>query len=329
MLSEEVLKELTNSIKHLYKADYTEIPFKEIHVCYGTSPYSATKIPTLIIVADGKEYHKNAKIKVGYQCQYCGHFQAIWIKKFLMKTHAFCKHCRETKEKREWHSRVMRAKAKGIDIALHNRGKRNDYSFDNESEVFKNLYYQKHLKCDEFNQIKNHIYSIDGVVVEGNNDIMLLEHEPCANQLRYRQMVKIGDKQIPLQRIKLRCKLCGKIFPIRRLLKEKILNNNFYCSDCRFCNYTFPVQKYETNLTFQGKAELKFIKMCKEKNIPIVNGETVEYHFKGKKHNYRIDFYLPTLKMQVEIKANHIWHRHQIAIGKWEAKEQAAKKILS
>lgn len=327
MLEEGLIKDLTNSIKHLYDENGNVIPFKKAEVCYAVSPYSTTKHPSLIIKTDEKEYHKNARVKVGYECKRCGSYNIIWIKKFLSKTQNSCHKCSETSVKREWHSKVLKAKKEGREIAQkYHKTKALNYNFDEETSKFKTEYYKKHITAEQFESIKKYIYSINGSVMENKDGIRFLEHEPCANQLKYRQMVLIDGKKVPLQRIKMKCKLCGKIYSIRRLLIEKIKKQNFYCNECRFCNFKFPVQRYEDELSYQGNTELKFIEICKSHHIPVINGETVEYYFNGRTHHYRIDFYLPTLKKQVEIKANHIWHKRQVKSGKWKAKEDAAIK---
>ena len=328
MLEEELIKDLTNSIKCLYDENGNVIPFKRAEVCYSVSPYSTMKQPTLIIKTDEKEYHKNRKVKVGYECKRCGSYNIIWIKKFLSKKQNSCHKCSETAAKKEWHSKVLKAKKEGKEIAQkYHKIKTVNYNFAEETPKFKIEYYKKHITAEQFDKIKKYIYSIDGYVIEGKNEIQFLEHEPCANQLKYRQMVLIDGKKVSLRHIKMKCKLCGKIYPIRRLLIEKIKKQNFYCNKCHFCNFKFQVQRYEDKLSYQGNTELKFIELCKRHNIPIINGETVEYYFNGKIHHYRIDFYLPTLKRQIEIKANHIWHKQQVKSGKWKAKEDAAIKF--
>ena len=85
-------------------------------------------------------------------------------------------------------------------------------------------------------------------------------------------MVKINDVIYPFKDIKLRCALCGKVFHITRMIKERVKSHNFDCKKCYLNNKTFKVVKLNDNLSFQGNEELNFIKRCNENQIEIVNG---------------------------------------------------------
>ena len=52
----------------------------------------------------------------------------------------------------------------------------------------------------------------------------------------------------------------------------------------------------------------------------------IEYFFENNAHKYKVDFELPTDKLLLEIKDNHIWHKNQVASGKFSKKEECAKK---
>ena len=41
---------------------------------------------------------------------------------------------------------------------------------------------------------------------------------------------------------------------------------------------------------------------------------------------YKVDFEIPSKRILVEIKGEHIWHKNQVDSGKWKAKEESAKK---
>jgi hypothetical protein len=104
-----------------------------------------------------------------------------------------------------------------------------------------------------------------------------------------------------------------------------MLANNFDCRKCFLNNKTFAIKKLG-DLTYQGSLELNFIEECCSRNIKIENGVKIPYVFDGRKHIYTVDFYLPEYGLNVELKDNHIWHRKQVASGKWLAKENAAQK---
>jgi hypothetical protein len=48
----------------------------------------------------------------------------------------------------------------------------------------------------------------------------------------------------------------------------------------------------------------------------------------NKQHSYRVDFAIPKLKLLIEIKDNHIWHRDQIKSGKWDQKVAGVNMFL-
>ena len=50
------------------------------------------------------------------------------------------------------------------------------------------------------------------------------------------------------------------------------------------------------------------------------------YTYKNKNHIYIIDFKLPDLKYNIEIKDNHVWHKNQVESGKWQAKVDSANQ---
>ena len=129
--------------------------------------------------------------------------------------------------------------------------------------------------------------------------------------------------------INLKCQCCGKIFHITRQLKEKINNGYFLCKGCAFVNLSFAVKSYSDSLTYQSGEELDFIERCIANNIEISDAEGIPYNFNGKLKVYNPDFKLPSLKMLVEIKDNHVWHREQVESGKWGVKESAAIKYCN
>ena len=66
---------------------------------------------------------------------------------------------------------------------------------------------------------------------------------------------------------------------------------------------------------------------CNENNIIILDGKKINYLFQDNKKTYKIDFYLPEFNIDLEIKAEHIWHKKQIENGIWSAKMEAVQKL--
>jgi hypothetical protein len=98
------------------------------------------------------------------------------------------------------------------------------------------------------------------------------------------------------------------------------------------CNRIFNRRPFTLNnndtIMIQSKLEQKFVEWCDSIKSPITNGPTVPYIHNGKEHKYHIDFLLPSLKLLIEVKDNHVWHLKQIETGKWDSKENAAKKLI-
>lgn len=316
-MSNELLKKLEKSIVGIYDSNKNKIKvFDKIEIRQGISKYSSSHIPSVYLFVDGTEYHKNKKMYVEYICE-CGTLNKILLKRFLTKKSFKCRSCKEQDEaKRTHHSRVLM----GIEKKKQKTPAKN--FFEDETDDFKKKYFETHLTVDEFNKCKKYIYSVNNVIVK--KDVVFLPHVHCNNQQKYSQAIILNGEQIPFKNIKLKCPLCGEIFSITRLLKHRVLSNNFVCKTCYFNNKTFAMKKFDENLTFQSQLELKFIELCINNNIKIQNGEKIKYIFNNKSHTYSIDFYLPDFKKQIEIKGNHVWHREQVKNGKWKAKQDAA-----
>ena len=322
-LDDESLKKLSNSITSVLNADGIEILFTKAELKYNIGFWTQGK-ETLSLFLDGKKCQIKGT-KITYKCS-CGRVNTILLKKFLVKKKISCPHCAETKEKSEWHSKVMQAKKNGVDLTIKKTPTL--YDFDSESESFKESYwkYRQNITKEEFDEVLKYIYSIDGVVLNESKTIEYLPTEPCKNQKRYTPMVLIDGVKHNFKEIYLKCPFCGSIFRISRGFKERLQNHNFVCKECNFVNKTFTIKKYNDSLSYQSKKELDFIKRCEKNGIDIVNGVRIPYDFNKSTHHYRIDFEIPSLKYLVEIKDMHIWHRKQLNTGKWQAKENAAKK---
>ena len=67
----------------------------------------------------------------------------------------------------------------------------------------------------------------------------------------------------------------------------------------------------------------------KEEHLNIISHRGPDdkgYFFENNVHKYKVDFELPTDKLLLEIKDNHIWHKNQVTSGKFSKKEECAKK---
>lgn len=323
----DISKELEKSILNIFDETDNKIEYNNLSLKLYKPKFSSNNKENLTLFLDdiaitGK---RRKSYKVEYRCK-CGCINKILLCKFLTKDTLSCINCRETEEKRNWHKLLFKLKKEGIE-----RGNLNkrfiEHNFDKENDLFKSNYFSKNISEEEFNKIKKYIYSIDGNIITDN--VSFLPHERCNNSKIYTPKVKIDDKVVSLKNIKLKCPICGKIFNITRPLKERVISHNFKCKDCYLVNNTFKIRKYNDNLTYQSLKELEFIHLCENNSILIEDGIKVDYIFENKKHKYVIDFYLPNLKILVEIKDNHIWHKKQVMSGKWERKIESAKKYAN
>lgn len=322
---EDILKVLEKSVLRLIDVDGKEINFKTCEIKLFKHKYSSSGRETVTMFIDGNPItgkKKTGKIKVEYKCS-CSRINTICLSKFLSKKALTCSGCRENAEKIAWHRLYFEMRRNGLDRG-HKKRETATYNFSTEADSFKRDYFRRNLTEEEFNVAINYIYSIDNIEIKGKN-VQFLVAEPAKNAKKYSQYVLIDGEKHRLSDICLQCPLCGDIFHITRHLKERINSHNFDCRKCFLNNKTFAIKKYN-NLTFQGKLEFCFIKECEQRKIKIENGAKVQYIFNGRKHIYTIDFYLPGLHSQIEIKDNHVWHRKQVESGKWAAKEAAARK---
>lgn len=295
--------------------------------------YSSTKenTPTLFL---NDVRVKTREYKVLHKCE-CGHINKIHLSKFLIKTYFKCVKCREDKVKRKNHSDMYKnklyPKLKIIKptLTLNEVISQSNVKFSNESDDFKKQYFTKNLTFNEFNKIKKNVISINGLNIV-NHDITFEPHLITKNQSKYSQYIIINGDKINLKNVQFICESCGDIYNTTRKLKTKINYYKSLCTKCTFCNKTFKIKQYQTkfndSIIYQSGLELDFIHKCELNGMKILNGESVEYVFKNKKHVYRIDFYLPEYGYLIEIKGNHIWHREQLKSGVWLIKENSAKE---
>lgn len=320
-----ILKVLEKSVLKIIDEKGNEIKYDTLEIKPYKHKYSSAGVESLTLFVDSKSItgkERTRLTKIEYKCS-CGKINRICLCKFLKKEKLSCQSCREDDEKIKWHKLYFELKRKGIDRG-HKERPHTTYNFDAESEEFRCDYFRRNLTKDEFNIAIRFIYSIDGVETAGK-DVQFIIAEPVHNAKRYAQYVLIDGVKHRLSDICLKCPMCGDIFHITRQLKERIVSHNFDCRKCFLNNKTFAIKKLD-NLTYQGSLELNFIKECRSRCIKIENGTKIPYIFDGRKHIYTVDFYLPEYGLNVEIKDNHIWHRKQVASGKWLAKENAAKR---
>lgn len=293
-------------------------------------------------------YHNDNRIKlkntkVNYTCK-CGKTWEIYLKKYLIKKTLYCNTCKEMYSiKRENQSLYMKntfnkynkIKPKTKNNTKSKKLKSNEFinksniNFNNETDLYKEIYYDKHLTNNQFNKIKDHIFKVNNN--EFNNHMLYYEHLLVNNQNKYSSYIydKINNKFVNFNNIEYFCENCNNTFKTSRPAIEKIKNKKILCKTCSLCNKTFKIRNtfniLNEKIIYQSKPELYFIEFCNKNNIYIQNGHNIEYFFDNKKRKYRVDFFIPNEKILLEIKDNHIWHKEQLKNGKWDAKLMAVK----
>lgn len=328
-MNNKLLADLSNAILSVKDLKGNNINYNEIKIesyIDEKSPYKNDYNVGCFV--DGKKLSVRDK-KVTYLCS-CGCINTIYLKKYIIKTRLVCQHCREDEEKRYNHSLFFKT---GVQKSVIGRKTKQIYDFDNERQDFKDHYYKTHLTKEEFQKIVEDIVSIGDIDIIGK-EIEYLEHENVRNRSKYAPYVLIDGKRYKFENVKVRCPQCGQVYKISDSRSKKVkFNTGLSCKECVLANKRYPIMFYNTKfgdyIKYQGNTELTFIKECERNNVRVINGPVVPYAFQNKNHNYHIDFELPDLNILIEIKGNHIWHKQNIASGKWPAKEESARKFAS
>jgi hypothetical protein len=300
--------------------------------------YSNTKTPTARFILNDAVIKRNNSLVVGYKCLICKATNEITLNLYLRKINKNIRGCNACKnndeQKRLEHSAFMLKERivppmleKWSDKTLSERISESNSMFESEDDDFKKSYNLKHMTLEEFEMIRSKIISIGNKKIANVSEWTYLPNYRIGNQTKYTPMLLKGDCIEKPQYIEWCCESCNNTF-INRDLEVQKNRTKILCADCNFANNTFKVRNMTTpwgKIRYQSIPERRFIEWCIEKSIQIKNGPDLLYDWNGKSRKYRVDFQLPELKMLIEIKDNHVWHKMQIENGKWGAKETIAK----
>lgn len=316
----EFFENLLNTIIKIDDLDGNQITFKTLCV-KRVKLRSSITFSNLLFIDDKPCSSKKRSYKITYKC-ICGNISTILLQKFLQKSKISCSKCCQLKEYGGiGHNNPNRPHKQCVCPKILN--------FNNESNEFKNLYFQKHLTPDEFYNWLPKIYQINDFVLTNKirNEIIFLPHEQCNNQSKYTNMISLNNKKYSIKEIYIKCDICGNIQRIHIINLRNKNYNYLKCKQCALTNTSFPIQKYlNTNLTFQSSIEKEFLDLCFQNNIKVENGLKIPYYWNNKNHKYISDFYLPTYKIIIELKSNTIFYKQQKASGKQDAKNAAAEE---
>ncbi len=313
---------------------------------YITAKYSNTKTPIYKLVINGKAISRNNSFTVTYKCITCDVVQEITLNLFMRKVNqngVRCLSCvNYNEDKCNAHSEFMKSNSKQIFGGEYSKPKKvstmslsehltwSNKSWEEEDDDFKDSYFNTHLTTEEFERIRGQIKGINNKKLTNLDGWMYFPVYRIYNQTKYTPMlVKIDDNIVEKPYyITFNCESCGCEYTHRDLetAKNKI---KMMCRDCTLTNRTFRIRKMDLksgkSIVWQSIPEKRFILWCEDHNILVQNGPKIPYEFMGKARDYRVDFELPELKLLIEIKDNHCWHKGQVESGKHGAKVTAAE----
>jgi ribosomal protein L44E/predicted RNA-binding Zn-ribbon protein involved in translation (DUF1610 family) len=318
--------------------DFTKKPRRIENIAHK---YSNTKVPIPRFILDDDIVKKNNSIVIGYECLNCKAVNQITLNLFMRKVKngiKCCDACKNLDEvKRAEHAAYMlgervveESSKKWSEKTLDERLFESHKLFEMEDDEFKKQYFTKHMTCDEFERVKTKIKSIGNGKLKSLENYDYMPNFKIWNQTKFTPILISKDKTIyeKPNYIEWVCESCDNNF-INRDLEIQKNSIKILCRTCAFSNKIFKIKSMKSpwgKILYQSVQEHRFIKWCIEKSIKILNGPNIEYTWKDKVHKYRVDFQLPDLKMLIELKDNHVWHKIQIENGKWGAKEECAKK---
>ena len=294
---------------------------------------------------------RNNHYNITYKCIKCDSIHKVALNNILRKINkniTNCKICKEYEElKRINHSITLKTHYYNIknninidnqdnkEIKLLDKLEYDKKKFDAYDTEFKENYFRRNMDNKEFEYIRKKIISIQNKKFIMTNDYIYYPCVSISNQTRFCPYLysKSNNNIEKIVNIELKCENCSVNFISKDLHshKNKI---KALCKDCNLTNNVFKIRTYKNlcneTICYQSKFELKFIRYCNENKIVLINGPKISYNRanSNKLHSYRIDFAIPKLKLLIEIKDNHIWHKDQVESGKWDEKLRGVNNFL-
>lgn len=321
------LKELTNHIEKIFDENNIEINYKYIEFKKEKRKYSKTESIVLYIDNIPCNRREMKQYKIQYLCR-CGRHIIILLQKYIHKERINCMHCLQDRNFEDH----VESKPYSLKNGLRKKEIVKYKKFEEYSDDFKNEYYKTHLYENEFYLYLPIIYKLNSIELndEIRNNIKYKEYFPCNNQMKFTSKISFdnGENWETLKKIELQCSICKKIFNIHieNIRKQDI--NKPLCKHCSFNSDLFPIRLYkDTLITYQSKIEQYFLDKCFENNIKVNNGFEIQYFWNKKIRTYITDFYLPDLKIIVELKAKNPFYYEDRLSGKIDAKNAYANNF--
>lgn len=342
----DILKNITKITQ-----DDKKVCVKSLKIVNYISKYSSTKTPINHLILNGTNVKRSDSYRFTYVCLTCHEKSEVssirMIRKINESCMSYCGKCVNINciSKRDNHSQFMldnmKQILKGNYVSKHTKKEitkqelieQAKFAFNNATEEFKDKYYNTHLTLCEFDRIKNKIISLHNGKIDWRNSIEYIPVFKSNNQMKFSPIFydKEADEFIKPSYITFKCEHCNETFTNRDLYISKG-KHKIMCLDCSFCNRTFKLRNTRTYddrpIQYQSKLEYKLIQFCNKHQMYIENGPKIPYWFHNSKHIYKVDFFIPKLKLLIETKDNHIWHKRQVESGKWDAKVTAVHKLI-
>ena len=341
-MDESQIDTLMGKIQRVFDKTTNEgVDIADISVKNIINMYSNTKVPVYRFHKGGVVIKKNNGYMVEYNCLECDRVRLCALNNITRKINrgiTKCPTCRELDEyKRARHSEFLRnpkpVRLSPVKLSLGEKLEDDKKAFEEMDTDWKELYFRRHMNEQEYKYIFPKIVSIQ----RGKfNKLEKFEYYPTvsiSNQTRFNPYLYDRERDCveKITDIELRCDNCDDSFISKGLYQHKN-KIKVFCCECNFVNNVYKIRSYQNvrmeKVMYQSKFELKFIRLCNENKIHVVNGPRVRYTFKETDRTYKVDFYIPKLKLLVEIKDNHVWHREQVKSGKWDAKLNGVEEYI-
>jgi len=313
------------------------------------SKYSSIKTNAARLQVNGVPITRKSKMKFEIICKTCkgsSVISAVRAMRRLNQDSTYCGLCKNTNpDKTKAQSELMRIRNPAFgntkekqqplehELSVHDIRANALQRFNGLPMCEKDEFWSKHLTLDEFNKIKQHIKGFENGKTS-INDVEYWDIYESRNQQQYTSVLynKLTQSILQPNQPIMECETCGCNYRAKNIHKFKH-STKVLCPTCSLCRKTFKrrcmFNLRNEKVVYQSKLEKKFVEWCNNSNILVVNGPTLDYVFNGKAHKYMVDFYIPDLKWLIEIKDDHVWHKHDVGTGKWDAKKGCVNERLS
>lgn len=293
---------------------------------FNDNKYSAKKLSVWQILVNGKRLTKSSKYLFEYNCVSCGSKYSLCPMALIRKVNKCVLTCIECVRNaypvlHQTHMTYVEKR----DAAIR--------AFDAMDDDYKSAYFLRHLTPDDYKRISKNIVGFQN----GNiTDFENIEYWPVYNtttELSFTHIMYNTKTQTvfkPHQPI-IECDHCAKNWRADTI--EKFKNHyRIYCPQCwnNTCNTKFRYRNcYNINnssVMYCSLQELKFINWCNNNGILVNNGTVISYEFASEIKTYRIGFLVGNTLIDIK---DNIWDRDKRTGPKWQAKESAARKLVS